>query len=244
MSMRMPAVRLGTLVAAAAVLALAIGSFPTEARPQLATGGDVLSVAFGDAKALVSAALVHKADSYFHGGVDVECHGGHDHHEGECCEHCETDAPHRFWDDPWAAINRRVRAPEVDRHLQGAEAVELMPWFWASVRANPHNVEAWTAAWHVANETMKDPALAMRVVAEARRANPESLELMLCEARTVFAHGKGDALRARPLFRAVGEAAQARCGGDLSRLDENDRWMYAFSTNYLAECEKILKSAK
>lgn len=52
-------------------LAFDIAHIPTSRLPQAVQGSDVLSVVFGDAKKVISAAMLQKADSYFHGG------GGH-----------------------------------------------------------------------------------------------------------------------------------------------------------------------
>ena len=71
----------------AVLLALAIGRFGLERMPQIVQGDDALSVAFGDAKCTISAAMVRKADSYFHGGIDMECAEGHGHHHDEPDDH-------------------------------------------------------------------------------------------------------------------------------------------------------------
>ena len=73
-------------VAGAAELCASFG----DALPQQAADGDVLSVAFSDAREELASALVHRADSYFHGGIDFDCHAvhGHDHeHEHGEDEH-------------------------------------------------------------------------------------------------------------------------------------------------------------
>ena len=62
-------------------LALVLGRFDVARLPQVVQGDDALSVAFGDAKSTISAAMVHKADSYFHGGIDMECKEHHHHHD-------------------------------------------------------------------------------------------------------------------------------------------------------------------
>ena len=73
----------------AVLLALAIGRFGPARMPQVVSGDDALSVAFGDAKSTISAAMVHKADSYFHGGIDMECAEAHDHHHDEPDDHSQ-----------------------------------------------------------------------------------------------------------------------------------------------------------
>ena len=242
------------LAAVAAILLFA--PIPQDGLPQLVRGDDALSVAFGGAKETISLAMVHKADSYFHGGIDMECTLDHDHDESCTCDHdesCPHDHDHSSnpnhptsqlpnfptsqLPDPWLWINSHIRAPEVERHLEGAKAVELMPWLWASVKANPHNIDAWTTAWYTANNMLKDRALAARVLAEARARNPESLELLLTEARHMYNRGKGDLFAAERVFVEVRDKALARCGGDLEKLSENDLRDYRFALDALKSLE-------
>ena len=184
--------------------------------PQVVKGEGALAVAFGDARETISQALVHKADSYFHGGIDMECdhladHGNADHdddHDHEDChdEHDYDEAAHCSF-EPWRWINSHVRAPEVHRHLGGSDAVEMMPWFWASVKADPHNIEAWTTTWYIANNMMKNKGLALRVVAEGLEKNPDDPELLICRGRTFYDHGRGEFAAAREAFSAAVESA-------------------------------------
>ena len=223
-----------------------------ERLPQLVRGDDALSVAFGGAKETISLAMVHKADSYFHGGVDMECTLDHDHDED--CDHdhhegCDHDHhspnpgtqtpqhPNTSFPDPWAWINRHIRAPEVERHLEGEKAVELMPWLWASVRANPHNIDAWTTAWYTANKMIKDSKLALRIATDGLEKNPDSLELLLCLGRTYYNQGQGDLEAAKLYFGLVKERALERCGNNPADLSEADSWMYKFALNYLSAIE-------
>lgn len=224
--------------------------------PQAVHGDDVLSVAFGDAKETISRAMVHKADSYFHGGVDMECTEDHDHdcdgtgctHEhhhhdeehsdGSLQEHEHNEQAHGDLPDPWHWINRHIRAPEVERHLEGEKAVELMPWFWAAVKADPHNIDAWTTAFYMAYNTMHDDVLSRKVLDEAKRANPNSLEIRLSEGKFVYNRGKGDLADAERIFTSLRDSALARCNNNPEQLPENDRWMYKFALNYLADIAK------
>ena len=174
-----------SFLAAAVVAALLLCRVDGGRLPQVVKGGDALSVAFADAKTTISAAMMQKADSYFHGGIDIECHEGHNHEHHESPAFAKATADKRTTNheplatnhDPWLWINRHVRAPEKHVHLDDERAVELMPWFWAAVRANPHNIDAWTTAAYAADRMMKDKALALRVIREAREKNPDSLEL-------------------------------------------------------------------
>ena len=218
-----------------------------ERMPQVVKGDGALAVAFGDARETISQALVHKADSYFHGGIDMECdhlagngHADHDDdHEHEDCHdgHNHGEAAHGAF-DPWRWINSHVRAPEVHRHLGGGEAVEMMPWFWASVKADPHNIDAWTTAWYVANNTMKDRQLALRVVAEGLEKNPGDPDLLVCRGRTLYDNGRGEFAAAREAFSAAVAAA-----GRMLRRDgavSGDRIVQArdFAQAYLDEIAK------
>jgi len=232
----------GALLLVAAVLACAMLRVPPAARPQAATGDDALSVAFGDARRTISSALVHKADSYYHGGVDMdgghECDlesaaapKGHDHDHEKCDhdhDHCGHDhghdhgpAPAARRGDPWRWINDHVRAPQVERHLEGRKAVEMIPLLWASVRADPKNMDAWTTAWYIASRTMKDPALADKILDEGLRLNPDEPELLFTRARGILS-AKGDRITVRALMEKARDVLLRRCGGDKEKLSEAD----------------------
>ena len=226
--------------------------------PQLASGGDALSVAFGGAKEAISDAMFREADSYFHGGVDMDCscdhrhgyehdHDDHDHevhehdvheHEGQdhdAHEHHDSDHEserHRL--DPWAWINEHVRAPEVERHLEGEKAVELMPWFWASIKANPGNVEAWTTAVYIADRTVKNAKLASQILADAKKANPRSMEIAFAEGRFLYQGGKGDPAAALVAFANARQFGLESCRGDVSRLSVHDKDVFMNILDYLS----------
>lgn len=230
-------------VAGAAELCASFG----DALPQQAADGDVLSVAFSDAREELASALVHRADSYFHGGIDFDCHAAHGHAHGHAHEHDEHDHDHDDidgheqdggWFDPWEWIDSRVRAPSVHRHLEGSETMELMPWLWAGVRADPRNVANWTTAWYVASHMAKDHALAREILAEARRANPESMELAFTAGCEAYDGGRGDAAAAETLFLEAKALGERSCGGDLSRLSEHDSQIYQFILGYLRKIEE------
>lgn len=178
--------------------------------PQRAGDGGVLAVALGDARSVISRAAYHRADSYFHGGVDMD--GG----ETAAASGC----------DPIGWINSRIRAPEVHCHLEGKRSLELMPWFWAAVKTDPHNVEAWEAAWYCAASIVKDRDLAARVLVEAKRHNPDSAELWLTEGQFLYERGKGDV------------AAAKRCFERAVELSAPDSQVREFARRYLADIAK------
>lgn len=232
----------------AVLLALALGRFDVARLPQVVQGDDALSVAFGDAKSTISAAMVHKADSYFHGGIDMECQEHHDHHDHHHDDHDHDQSsnppiphssnppishPHAF--DLWGWINQHVRAPEKHVHLEGERSVELMPWFWASVKADPHNIDAWTTAWYTANTMLKDHALARRILDEAKAKNPDSLEIAWTEARFVYQGGKGDVAAAMRLLEEARRRGKRKCRGRLSELAPHEAEAFCNILGYLSK---------
>ena len=113
----------------------------------------------------------------------------------------------------------------------------MMPWFWASVKADPHNIEAWTTTWYIANNMMKDKELALRVVAEGLEKNPDDPELLICRGRTFYDHGRGEFAAAREAFSAAVESAAKI----ISHEDAvSDRIVQArdFAQSYLDDLEK------
>ena len=228
-----------TLLAAgvAVTLAFLLGRVASDERVQLASGGDALSVAFGDAKTVISRTLVHKADSYFHGGIDMECPHDQRHDEDSCtCRARQSNnrTIEQFSCDPWQWINVRIRAPQVHAHLEGEKTVELIPWLWASVKADPRNIDAWTTAWHTANGMMKNRALAEEILTEGLRRNPDSIELLFYLGRHLYDCGAGDVAAAEQTFAQARAAALKACGGDLSRLNGKDVETFAFVLDYLS----------
>ena len=222
-----------------AVLALLVGLFARTAparMPQALAGGDFLSVLLGDAKRDISGAMVREADSYFHGGVDMDCHHLHDHHDHEAHHepHADEDQDHdKESFDPWRWINAHVRAPDIDRHLAGDEAVELMPWFWAAIKSDPHNVEAWSAAWYVASHMMKDDSLALRIATEGQRLNPESLEMACVLGRAYRAETTRDQGKSEEMFHRVLELAHGK-----KELEDGDALPLCSALGYLADSAK------
>ena len=221
------------------VLVAALASAPTDRLPQVVKGGDALSVAFVDAKETISAAMVQKADSYFHGGIDIDCHAAHDQghehdHDHDECRHDHDGLPEKADFDLWRWINSHIRAPERHVHMDGEKSVEMMPWFWAAVRTDPHNIDAWTTAWYIADRMMRDKALARRILEDAKAKNPDSLEVAFAEARFVYDGGKGDAAAAKLLLENALELGNRKCGGRLSELSERDAETYRRMQEYLS----------
>lgn len=207
-------------------VALALADCPAAALPRGASGGDLLAVCFGDARAVFSTAMVRKADSYFHGGVDLDAHevaehaaaragGKHGVLAGEAHEADEdardraaAAAPVAFLSDPWAWIDARVHVQE-HRHLDDAHARELIPWFWAAVRADPSNLSAYEDAAYVVGTMMKNPDEAIRILDEGVDRNPRAAILDFDRGEIFERRLKNRALAAAAFERAALKSAAA-----------------------------------
>ena len=231
-----------------ALFAWLLAATPSGGLPQVASGGNFLSVLLGDAKADLSYAMIHEADSYFHGGIDMACHAlqahgvgehghgehghGHEHGPGCRCGQCdhgsEVHGEQIF--DPWRWINSHIRAPEIERHLEGAKAVEMMPWFWMAVKSDPHNVEAWSTAWYVAAHLMNDDNLALRIAKQGRRQNPGSIELACVQGRAYRAKKTFDLEKSEAMFEEA-----LKIGKKKEKMTEKDASSFCEALGYLSE---------
>ena len=239
----------GILLLGLAGMLAALCRLPSARLPQGRMGEDILSVLLGDAKKDISDSMVRTADSYFHGGVDIDCHlEGHDH-EGHVCPE-DGDCPHHDHAhhegeakaavghgcrlDPWKWINGHIRAPEVDRHLGQEKVKEMLPWFWMAVRSNPHNTEAWTTVWFAAASLMKDPNLAQKIAEEAYQANPDALDVLCVLGRTYRLEGIQDTEKAVAAFSRLRKKGILKCGGELEKLLDPDKTSFLQALDYLS----------
>jgi len=167
------------LTVSGVVLAMAAGqAIPrayTDRMPQVA-GEDVLAMVLGDVRQILGAAMLDKAEEYFHGGVrDVACerglggaHAEHGHEEGGKELSAVPDA--------WAWLNGKVHVQE-DRHIEGESSRELLPWLWAACRVSPQNVQAYESSAFVLESMAKRPHEAVRLLEEGIGKNPASASL-------------------------------------------------------------------
>lgn len=177
--------------------------------PQVA-GEDVLALVLGDARLVMSHALMEKADEYFHGGVrHDDCEGlHHEHHEEEDEAHEEGN----HGGGPWAWLNRRIHVQE-HRHLTGERSAELLPWLWVACRTSPQNVQAYESSAYVLSKMLNRAGEAARLLEEGVEKNPGSLSLRfsLGELRlNALKDGAGAEkafLSVRELFRVDGREA-------------------------------------
>ena len=175
---------------AAACMACLMRRLPGEASPQ-AAGADPVAIVLGDVRTLVGRRMIGKADEYFHGGVtDIDCSLDHHHHHGhgehEHGEH-EHDEHGGDGDDgeegaadvraPWAFVTRALRLPSIERHLEGVDSREMLPWFWIASRVDSGNIAAYANAAYVLDALYGDAEKALVALDEGIAANPGSSEL-------------------------------------------------------------------
>lgn len=184
-------------------------------------GGDVLAQVLGETRLAVSQALLAKADEYFHGGVrHSDCEHGltvsaqHGHEQGHAGE--DHDELGRF--DPWRMISRRVHVQE-HRHVQGAEARELLPWLWAANRVSSDNLQAFQSSVYVLNRMLGKPQAALELLEQGIARNPGSPELEF-ELGELRLRAFKDGVKAEAAFRAALEknAADRAANSDEARL--------------------------
>ena len=202
------------LTVAGAALAVTLGQCVPSAcagkMPQ-AVGEDVLAMILGDARLVFSDAMMDKAEEYFHGGVrDVVCeHGlGTTHEEPghhAAGEHGLEHAGAAAGTDFWGWLNGQIHVQE-DRHIEGEDVRELLPWLWAACRSAPQSIRAYETTAFVLAHMTKRPADAVRLLEEGIVKNPDnaSLEISLGELLLQSFHDLPGAER-------VFEAARRKC---------------------------------
>lgn len=101
--------------------------------------GDVLIQVLGGTADYAAEQAYREAEIYFHAGFDTEC-PDETHHV-----HREVQAPANVRLPLMGAIKylHGETAPRIHKHLQGEDEKELLPWFIAAVRLNPHFIDAW-----------------------------------------------------------------------------------------------------
>jgi len=172
------------------VAALALGQMLPRVfgdRMPQTVGSSLLDQVLGEARMMVSDAMILKADEYFHGGVRVadcthaEAHasnsldlpGSASAHVHEDEDETQTEAPPR---DPWSWVNTRIHVAE-HRHMEGNQAKELIPWYWAAVRIEPKNIQAYLLCASVISQDLMNPSEAIRILEEGIRNNPADAEM-------------------------------------------------------------------
>lgn len=159
-----------------------IGLFATPLgdRPQV-NNADLFSLLLGDARQLMSDAIVAKAEVYFHGGLEVECdhRGGeadHDDHPHDAHGEAPPAASSFSWKNPWRTMTQTIHAQE-HIHLSDTGSAELLPLYWAACRVAPKNIEAYENAAYVLSSNLKRPDEGLKLLDEGIRNNPTTYRL-------------------------------------------------------------------
>ena len=106
----------------------------------------------------------------------------------------------------------------------------MMPWFWAAVKADPHNEEAWSTAWYVASHMMKDKHLALKIAEEGWRLNPSSMEIACAVGRSCRDKETFDAERSERMF-----ARALDMGFEKKEMTDKEQFSFVEALSYLAD---------
>jgi tetratricopeptide (TPR) repeat protein len=184
--------------------------------PQQGNNGNLLDILASDTRALLSNAMLEKAEAYYHGGIsdhgdcsaitggacsDHDEHDKHDEHD----EHPEPDknkkAAPSF--DPWAYLNNTLHA-EAHIHLERDKAEELIPWYWAACEASPHNIQAFEATSYALASMLQQPQEALRLLETGITHNPNNVRLEITRGELLMKYLK-DVRYAEEAFLAAYE---------------------------------------
>jgi len=229
----------------------------------------LLANVLGDSRRFLSFKMIEIADEYYHGGVQhKECtHGighhqnGHDHdhqktlssghepqqHEKHSSRHRDGVSekhPRKHQWTSWSGfINAKIH-PSGHKHLKGKRyEKEIVPWVWAAVEANPHNISAYqVAAYWLANRLGK-PEQALKIIAKGIKENPESCELELGRARVLFRH-KANYERALIHLRKALAKWNNATSVQSEALSKSDKIMYERIIFYLVDCNMRLNRSE
>jgi tetratricopeptide (TPR) repeat protein len=137
---------------------------------------DLLVQVLGGTTEFVADKAFLEADVYFHGGQSGGCliHG---HHEHAGDEHESQDGAQLPLKDVVSYLHGET-APKVHKHLAGEQEKELLPWFVAVVRLNPHHIDAWRTGSYWFYRT-GDSKRAEEFISEGMRRNPGDYRLYL-----------------------------------------------------------------
>ncbi len=221
-----------TAALAAACLVCVMRQTAPASSPQSA-GADTVAIVLGDVRTLAARRLAGKADEYFHGGVtDIDCTLDHHHEHGDDHDHGHDDHDHDHDDHggghdvdegeshvraPWAFVTHALRLPSVERHLQGVDSREMLPWLWAACRVDSGNVAAYANAAYVLDSLYGDAEKALAALEEGIVANPGSAELEFQKGSLLLVRLKAPA-RAYESFKA----ALAKIPDDKKLLGRDD----------------------
>jgi len=161
--------------------------------PQQGNSGNLLDIFAGDARDLISQAMISKAESYYHGGITDhdDCHaatGGAPHQaEGHGHHLHQNHFLSRF--DPWGYLNSHIHA-DAHIHLERDKTEELLPWYWAACEASPHNILAFEATSYALSTMLEQPQEAVLLLEKGIKHNPYNVSLEIARGEILIKHLK------------------------------------------------------
>jgi len=183
---------------------------------------DVLMQVLGGTTELAAEKAYQQTEVYLHAGVTDDSLEG-------------SRQPSRSRRLPLMGLVRRLHgetAPKAHRHLQGDDEKELLPWFVAAVRLNPHHIDAWRDGSYWFYRT-GDFHRAEEFISDGIRCNPRDYQLYL--DRGILYH------RLKKWENSVGDLETAR---KLWKSDSRDAPFDRKAIRiYLNDSRKHLKSA-
>jgi tetratricopeptide (TPR) repeat protein len=161
--------------------------------PQQGNSGNLLDILAGDARDLISQAMISKAESYYHGGLTdhEDCQastGGCQHDEEDHDQHLHQK-PFLSSFDPWGYINKHIHA-EAHIHLERDKTEELLPWYWAACEASPHNILAFEATSYALSTMLDQPQEAVLLLESGIQKNPYNVSLEIGRGEILIKHLK------------------------------------------------------
>ena len=171
--------------------AIAILIFSSMLVPRLRSANpqdrDVVIQVLGGTADFAAEKAYREADIYFHAGFDCECP---DEQEDHHVDH-EVKASDTVSLPLLKAIEhlQGEAAPRIHKHLQGNEEKEVLPWFIAAVRLNPHRIDAWRVGSYWFYRT-DNGHRAVDFISDGIRRNPGDYRLYL--DRGILYHRLGE----------------------------------------------------
>jgi tetratricopeptide (TPR) repeat protein len=161
--------------------------------PQQGNSGNLLDILAGDARDLISQAMISKAESYYHGGITDhdDCQaitgGDSDQTEGHGHHLHQNHFLSRF--DPWGYLNNHIHA-DAHIHLERDKAEELLPWYWAACEASPHNILAFEATSYALSTMLEQPQEAVLLLEKGIKHNPHNVSLEIARGEILIKYLK------------------------------------------------------
>ena len=145
---------------------------------------DMLVRMLGGTADLVAQQAFQEAELYYHAGYKCDCPDEKENPKSEIRNPKQTGKSRIRKSEinlPLLNVVKRLHgemAPKIHKHLQGEEEKELLPWFIAAVRLNPHFIDAWRVGSYWFYRT-DNGHRAVDFISDGVRRNPGDYRLYL-----------------------------------------------------------------